>query len=957
MLIVLFSVWALQSIAQDSSSRWVDSVYNGLSPAARIGQLFMVPLSPLSSQDEINRVTNQVKGTGIGGLYITGGGPNSHIRLLNKLQENSRVPLLVGTSAEWGLAQSMDSTMSFQMPMVAAACADDSLYVLRTREIARQMKRLGIHINFAPNADDEIFAGDYLRYSGNNLEAVTRRSVTFTSVMQSEGILSVAKHLPKKAVPSSIRDSTLILSLNKIDTGRLHVFQSLVDSGVHGILTSYLHYSIQNEKGIIPASASQVFISEILKKKLDFRGLIYTDVNNFQQVSRKRRAGDAELLAFEAGSDVMMSPLNIPAATKKIIKRIKKDKALQQQLEVSVKRILSSKYGAGLHHRTPISPDNLHAQLSTPEARWIKRAMADVAVTLVRNEKDLLPIQALNNNTFLCLSVGQAKENEFTRYLKKYAPFETNAIRAASDTSNVSVKPSDIVIIGIFPYVTDLEKQLAPYIRRLGSGQKVIVVHFSNPLSLGLYDEMDVLLAAYTDQDYAMEVAPQLIFGALPANGTLPVSINHSFPQGTGLHSHTLDRIGYSVPEAVGMNSAVLDKIDGVVKEAIDTKATPGCQVVVIKSGKVVYEKAYGWQTYENKLPVTDETIYDLASLTKVLGTVQTVMHLQEMDLIDLNKKAAVYLPELQATNKKDIILKDILTHQAGLLAFIPLWPQTMDEKNGFLPLFYSRNKSEGYPLQVAPELFATPSIRDSLWNWMVQSKMVDKPPRTPYTFRYSDLGPWILYRLSEKILNQHMEDFLQQFLYSPIGAGTTGYLPLNRFDVSLIAPTENDTLFRKTMVVGTVHDERAALLGGVAGHAGLFSNANDVAKLGQMLLQKGAYGGQRYFKPETVALFTDKQFETSRRGLGWDKPIQGEWNSPTSLYASPETFGHTGFTGTCLWVDPEFDLVFVFLSNRVFPDRSNKLNATNIRSRIQDIIYRSIFDFCLNQNPASWSK
>jgi beta-N-acetylhexosaminidase len=238
--------------------------------------------------------------------------------------------------------------------------------------------------------------------------------------------------------------------------------------------------------------------------------------------------------------------------------------------------------------------------------------------------------------------------------------------------------------------------------------------------------------------------------------------------------------------------------------------------------------------------------------------------------------------------------------------------------------------------------------MKDSLWSWIIKAKIREKPARTPFDYRYSDMGFYILQHLAEKILNQPIEDFLSQNLYEPLGAYTTGYLPLLHFPYRQIAPTENDRLFRRALLIGTVHDQGAAMQGGIAGHAGLFTNANDLAKLGQMLLQQGNYGGIQYYKPETVGLFTQKQFENSRRGLGWDKPTPGEWNGPTSIYASPKTFGHTGFTGTCIWVDPEFDLVYIFLSNRVHPDMTNnKLLNANIRSRIQDVIYQSIFEYC----------
>jgi CubicO group peptidase (beta-lactamase class C family) len=368
---------------------------------------------------------------------------------------------------------------------------------------------------------------------------------------------------------------------------------------------------------------------------------------------------------------------------------------------------------------------------------------------------------------------------------------------------------------------------------------------------------------------------------------------------------------------------------------------------LVARHGKVIYEKSFGFLTYENKIPVTDKTIYDLASVTKVSVTLQAVMFLQEKGLIDINRKISSYLPELKKSNKKDFTVKDILTHQAGLWPFLPFWAQTMKDST-YMNEYYSRTKTENYSLMVADNLYATTAMKDSLWAWIIKSKIRDKAARTPYDYRYSDMGFYILQHLAEKILNQPIEDFIQQNLYEPLGSSTTGYVPLEHFPRDQIAPTENDKLFRKSLLVGTVHDQGAAMLGGIAGHAGLFSNANDLAKLGQMLLQEGVYGGYRFYKPETVRLFTQRQFDSSRRGLGWDKPTPSDWNGPTSLYSSPKTYGHTGFTGTCIWVDPEFDLVYIFLSNRVNPSMTNnKLINANIRPRVQDVIYESIFKYC----------
>jgi beta-N-acetylhexosaminidase len=475
--------------------------------------------------------------------------------------------------------------------------------------------------------------------------------------------------------------------------------------------------------------------------------------------------------------------------------------------------------------------------------------------------------------------------------------------------------------------------------------QIVIIADFGCGQFESYASRFPVLIEAYSDAKDVVGMVPQVIFGGVPAKGVLPVAYG-DIPSGTGAQTRLLNRLAYSFPEDAGIDGTTLAKISDIAQEAITTGSTPGCYVLVAKNGKVIFDHAFGFLTYENKHPVTDETIYDLASLTKVTATLQAIMFMHEHNLIDIHKKLSVYLPELKGTNKKDITIDEILTHQAGLTPFVPLWPLTVEGPT-FLPQYYSSQQSVSYPLQIGPSLYGSPILKDSVWSWITESKMLDKPVRTPYTYRYSDLGFMMFKQLAERILNQPMEDFLQQNFYEPLGAYSLGYNPLHRFPATRIAPTEMDTLFRHGLVLGTVHDERAAMLGGVSGHAGLFGTANDLSKLGQMLLQQGQYGGTHYYKPETLKLFTSKQFASCRRGLGWDKPVQGEWKSPTSIYCSPRTFGHTGFTGTCLWVDPEFDLVYIFLSNRVFPDRNDKLIQTNIRSRIQDVIYEAIFNFC----------
>ncbi len=946
LLFVLLSVLARTSFGQSDRDRWVDSVFSKLSRQAKAAQLFLVTAPANPTRDDINDLEDLAK-DGAGGIYITSGGPVSHAAMLNRLQKISDAPLLVAASAEWGLRQTWDSVSGLSKPMVVGALPSDSLVRLWAQAIARQMREAGVHINFAPNADAEIFSGDYLRYFGDDTKLAGSRATAFVKALQAEGVLAVAKHLPRRwSEERPLPDSMIVLRLDRIDTSTLQPFHQLIKAGIAGISTDYLHFSIQNEQGIVPASVSQVFVPEVLRRRLGFQGLVFADAASINRRGGKLRAGEAELLAFQVGADIIYHPVDPSAGIKKIARETRKNKLLLAQLDASVRKILAAKYDAGLSRSSKINTDNLLRRLNNPEFDKTTDLVSAAAVTLVQDIDSLLPIRMLEDLSFVSISIGKDSGQEFDNMIRKYAPIRTVSILDPSDTVNTVITPKETVIVSVYPYAAGLERKVKDWINRLAKTNRLIVVHFGNPAGLSHYSGVHALIAAYTDQDRMPSAAAQVIFGALPAQGKLPVK-SGGWSSGTGITTTSLGRLSYGVPESVGVSSAGLAKIRPIMEEAIAMGATPGCHALVVKDGKVIYEASAGFLTYEKKIPVTGETIYDLASVTKISATLQAVLFLYDHGLIDINKKASVYLPELRNSNKADFTLKDILTHQAGLWPFLPFWAQTM-KGNQWMPEYYSTSESADYPFPVAENLFASKAMKDSLWQWIIKARVRDKPPRTPYDYRYSDMGFYILQHLAEKLLNQPMEDFLAQNLYEPLGAYTTGYLPLRRFPSDRIAPTENDTLFRKSQLVGYVHDQGAAMHGGIAGHAGLFSTANDLAKLGQMWLQKGWYGGQRFYKPETVELFSTKQFSDSRRGLGWDKSILSDWSSPTSMYASARTFGHTGFTGTCIWVDPEFNLVYIFLSNRVMPDmNNNRLLNANIRPRIQEAIYQAIFDYC----------
>lgn len=930
-------------VGQPAKSQWVDSVFTTLDLEGKIGQILMIPIGRYEKSD-IDKIESQLKNYRIGGVVFTAGGPGRQVNLTNRLQRQAHIPLLVGMHAEEGLGSVLDSTVQFAPPLMLGAIQDDSLIYFLGTEVGRQLKELGVHINFTPTADlSSSFKKEALLYSsyGDNKDRVAAKVVAYQNGVQSMGVLSVAKHYPDNNSPNASDD--------------FFPLQKLIDNGSAGLVNAHKEDLIFTDivkrfrsKSFEPGTLSPLYSGEDLKNKLHFNGLVFSYIPDIKPLYKKFKAGDSEVFAFTSGSDVLLFPDNIGATVRKMRKAIKKDAALQKRLDESVKKILLAKFDAGLTKRSEVQSENLLQRLNTSDASILQTALLEESVTIVKDELQVLPIQQLENQSFASLSIGFGKNNDFTKYLDKYSAFTHYQLQIAEDTTNLikNLQQKDIVIAVIYPYASGIENLYVTLLSKLSERTKVIIVEFVPPAKINLLHHLPVIIEAYTDQEHLQKYIPQLIFGATKATATLPISVNDSIKEGQGIQTASLGRLGYATPEAVGINSMMLERINAIAREAIDKKAAPGCQIVVARRGKIVYEKSAGWQTYDNKIPIDDQTIYDLASVTKVAATLQTTMFLYEKGLLDIYKKASYYLPELLTSNKKDIIIKDILTHQAGLTPFVPFWIQTVKDSD-FLPQYYSREKSELYPLQVAPNLYGIKSLRDSLWNWSIKSKLREKPPRTPYTFVYSDVGLYILFHLNEKLLNQPQDEFVQQNLYEPLGATTMGYLPLERFSANRIVPTEIDTLFRKSLLLGTAHDEGAAMLGGVAGHAGLFSNALDLTKLGQMLLQNGYYGGQQYFKPQTVQYFATKQFETSRRGLGWDKPVQSEWNSPTSMLASPMTFGHTGFTGTCIWIDPEFELVYVFLSNRVYPKRSNnKLSTLNIRSRIQDTIYQSIFSY-----------
>ncbi len=951
-LLLLLNCIATQ--AQTAKQKWVDSVFLTLNQNEKLGQLFIARFSSHVDPQVIRSMEKRVEAGEVGGIVFTTGSVGKQARITNSLQGEAKIPLLISQDASAGLGALLDSALAFPIPLQQAALSNDSLIYDIARETGRQMKIMGIQMSLSPNATPFSSAATNASVLyGDDAQMVARRAMFHMKGLRDAGVLSCAKYFPLKSIEVVDQKGNSQITLYH-DTLVSYPYRHLFQYGLNAVmpdvtdLPDYFELKKSDlKKKISPKTFEQFEAGDLLHQPIGYGGIIMVDIQKVEHDTDKFQPGDAGLFAFQLGADLIISDDDPDPALRKIRKLIRAEKKYAPLLDERVKKILALKYDAGLFARHPIDVELLNNNLHTYHSHLLRSLALKESITVSKNRDNLLPVVSLEDKNFICLIAGDSDRADiFYRSVKKYVP--VSRVILDDEKTNVDLSGQNVIIVGVFPATTGKTLfNLMSILQETTPQQTVIIADFGCKLFEPYASRFPAVVTAYADTKDVVGMVPQIIFGGLPGRGRLPLRYA-DLPAGAGLPTPSLHRLTYSFPEDAGMDGFTLDKIAEIAQEAISSGSTPGCYVLVAKDGKVIYDQAFGYLTYENEHPVTDETLYDLASLTKVTATLQTVMFMQEHGLIDINKKLSVYLPELKGTNKKDITIVDILTHQAGLTPFVPLWPLTV-EGPAFLPMpmYYSSQQSMTYPLQIASSLFGSTILKDSVWSWITESKMLEKPPRTPYTYRYSDLGFMMFKQLAERTLNQPMEDFLQQNFYEPLGAYNLGYNPLHRFPAEKIAPTEMDTLFRHGLVLGTVHDERAAMLGGVSGHAGLFGTANDLSKLGQMLLQNGTYGGLQYYKPETVKLFTAKQYASSRRGLGWDKPVQSEWNSPTSGYASPRTFGHTGFTGTCLWVDPEFNLVYIFLSNRVFPDRNNKLIQTNIRSRIQDVIYESIFDFC----------
>lgn len=950
-------------------NRWVDSVYSSLTEDQRIGQLFMVIAETATSAANKNLITRYIQEQKIGGILFSKGTIADQATMTNYAQKASKTPLFIALDGEWGLNMRLTDAPKFPRNMILGSIKNDSLIYLYGKEVARQCKELGIHINFAPvldvnsNSENPVI-GD--RSFGEKPENVAIKGVAYARGLEDGGVMAVAKHFPghgDTAEDSHKTLPTIAHDKDRLDEVELFPFASYINAGLSGMMIGHLNIPSLKTKGQ-PSTLTGSIGKELLKEEMGFSGLTFTDGMAMRGVSNQ---SSMSVKAILAGNDIVLGVVNIRDEFNSVKEAVEQNIISKELLERKVRKILSYKFILDVHKFKPIDTHEVIRTINNTNAEWLIRKLHDTSITLLKNDDDILPLKHLDKHKIASVSIGVSTITPFQRWLNRYTDVKTFQINQSDQLAGIEKELSeyDEVIYSIHTqYVKD-----TPAMQRMLKDQKSIVVFFTSPYFLNTFiqssDKSRAVVLAHTNEVFAQESAAQALFGGIQMNGTIPVSAG-KYKANTGLITDK-SRLAYHLPEEVGIDSEKLSSIERIALEGIRQKAYPGCQILVAKDGVVIYDKSFGSFEYDVSSKVTEETVYDLASITKASATLPAIMKLYDEKKLRLQDPFQNYIPETKGTNKAKITIRESLFHESGILPYIPYYTFAID-KDSYSGSLLSSRKSTTHSLPFAgmwgrknyrfvPELIAetnSPTFSNPVADKMYASKkmqqkllseIIDTNLRARNRYAYSCLNFMLLKEVVENISKKDLNEYVQSNFFRRLGARTTTFQPLNYMSVDNIAPMEDDAFFRKQLLRGYVHDEGAALFGGISGNAGLFSNANDLAKLYQMFLNEGEYGGERFLSNETMRLFTTTKSSVSRRGLGFDKPdIRNNNASPTSPQAPVSVYGHTGYTGTSFWIDPTNQMIYIFLSNRVYPSRSpNRLSTLKIRERIQDELYNAL--------------
>ncbi|MDE7472648.1 MAG: serine hydrolase [Muribaculaceae bacterium] len=950
--------------------QWVDSVMSTLSPRQRAAQLFCPVVNPKGEQARaiITRYAGREK---MGGLLLRAGSIDQYVSAINAAQAAADVPVLITLDGEWGLSMRVSDTPRFPYNMALGAISDTRLLEEYGTEVARECREMGIQVDFAPVADVNLNPANPVigrRSFGEDPERVAAAVVAYSRGMENGGVITTAKHFPGHGDTSTDSHKTLPVvdhSAEFMRTNDLTPFIQYINAGLSGIMVGHLSIPSLDPSGT-PASLSRAITTGLLRDDLGFDGLIFTDA-----LEMKGAVSGSEnncVSALKAGADMLLSSANPPVDLNAVMEAVNSGDIPQSEIDRRCRKLLAYKWAAGLTKRpTPVNVNGMKGRLNTREALSLIERLTAASATVTGNTDHILPIQP--GKSVALVNIGAAASNELATVMKNhgnvtvYSTGDTPLSAAALK----EIKSHDIVVAALYNDKATSASQLAA----LRDHDRLVTVMFMTPYKAMKFKDSLKQAAAmvmmYDDNRYTRAAAGDAIYAGNDVSGRLPVSMPGIAKLGEGV-SYKATRLSFSTPHAANMAEWLNDSIDAIARQAVRAGAFPGLQVMVIKDGHVVADRCYGRTSNQPTAPeVTPSTLFDLASVSKAIGTLPGIMWTCSQGNLDLDTSIDQYVPALKGTDKADLTPRMLLYHESGMPSGLDMY-NVMIDPDSYTGAFSRRRQAAPYTIKIARNTYAhnkaalrrdiTSATRTERFPikaadgvWVGQSTIdtlmqrIYDAPLKPRTMRYSCLNFCLLMDIEQRLTGTGHDRLVAEHIFDPIDATSLCYRPLDHFPANMIASTERDPLLRRQTLTGFVHDELACFSGGVQGNAGLFGNAADLAKVCTMYLNGGSYAGRRVLDPKVVKDFTSSQSPTCRRGLGFDRPdIENPNRSPVPEEVPASAYGHTGFTGTCFWVDPDNNLIYIFLSNRVNPSRDNSAwLRCKARSRIHSLIYRSI--------------
>ena len=942
--------------SQSCEEKWVDSVFNSLTLEQQVGQLMNLRANQ-PNKDFDTKIEEYIEKYNIGGVTFFRTDAEDLLLQANDWQAQAQTPMMIAIDGEWGLGMRINDGISYPYQMTLGAITNDSLISEMGRQIAEQCLRIGINVNFAPDIDVNNEPNNPVigfRSFGEDPDNVARKGTAYALALQNNGVIPSMKHFPGHGNTATDSHHALPIiknSLEEIEKIELYPFQYAIDKGVKGAMVGHLYFPALEPVVNQSSSLSKNIVTDLFRNKMNYDGIIFTDGLEMKGAYNGMDPDSVCLQAIMAGNDVLLLPINVEASMKIIIEAAKNNADVKNRVEESCKKVLRHKYQIGLNNYTPQKTERLNNDLNQNKYFVLKQRLYNEAVTMLENKKEILPLKKSSNKKIAVVTFG--KDNSISVKLNENGivntPFLINKDASEEEVKRTAkqLKSYDYVILNIrntssYPSKNyGITPAMINFVKDLPNSTKLIFNLFGSPYALDKFSfsrNISSILVGYEDNDMVANAIVDVLVGKMSPKGKLPVSVN-KYKCGSGLGFK-----GFLTPETLPVSlvdNQYIRQIDSLLIDGISQKAYPGCQVLAMKDGKIIFEGNYGKFTYEGDKYVNADAIYDIASLTKLFASSFALMKLYDEGKLDLNSTLGDYFPFLNQSDKGEIKLIEFLTHQSGMTPWIPIYKMTCE---GNVPNmdYFREYIDENHTVRVARNLYISEDFRYEIYDTIMKSELKEKK------YKYSDLGFYFVPEIVKAITNQSFESYLEENFFKPLSLNHICFKPLNKHDINNIVPTEDDKYFRNQLICGDVHDQTAALFGGVSGHAGLFSNARDLAVMMQLLLNGGSANGTQFISEETINYFTSAPFadNENRRGIGFDKPEldpEAEFYTP-SKQSSMASYGHSGFTGTFAWADPANDLIVIFLSNRVYPTSdNNKLSKLNLRTEIHDLFYKAV--------------